>query len=485
MNRLPSLKKNFAMNAVLSLSALVFPILSYPYVSRVLHPYGVGTVSFATSVIAYFNIIAQLGIPTYGIRACAQVRDNREELSRTVHELAMINLATVLAAYAALAACIAMIPRLNGEKALLSLVSISMLLNMAGMEWLFKGLEEYTYIAVRSIAFKAIALAAMFLLIHEQDDYLIYGGISVLAASGSNLVNLIRIPRLISLKPVGNYRPMRHLKMVFIFFAMACATTVYTNLDAVMLGMMKTNEDVGLYDAAVKVKGILVSLVTSLGVVMLPRTSYFVGSGKIEEFWEISKKALNFVILAAAPIVMYFVFFAKEGILFLSGPDFAGSVQPMRIIMPTVLLIGMTNILGIQILVPLGREKEVLYSVIAGALVDLLLNSLLIPRYASSGAAFGTLIAESVVLAFQCFALRKHLKTLFQTVRTGRILLALILATLSVSWAGWWRTGPIGILLVTAVLFFGSYAACLLLMREPIVTEVWGQIRGKFRGIRS
>ena len=117
--------------------------------------------------------------------------------------------------------------------------------------------------------------------------------------------------------------------------------------------------------------------------------------------------------------------------------------------------------------------------------MDLLLNSLLIPRYASSGAAFGTLIAESVVLAAQCFALRKHLKTLFQTVRTWRILLALILAALSVSWAGWWRAGPTGILLVTAVLFFGSYTVCLLLMREPIVTEVWGQIRGKIRGVRS
>lgn len=151
-----------------------------------------------------------------------------------------------------------------------------------------------------------------------------------------------------------------------------------------MLGFMTSDADVGYYNAAVKIKSILVSIVTSLGVVLLPRASYYVEHNLMKEFYRITKKAINFVFLVATPMVIYFIIFAKEGIFFLSGSAYAGSIIPMQIIMPTLLLIGLTNIMGIQILVPLGREKTVLYSEIAGVIVDVILNALLIPRLAST-----------------------------------------------------------------------------------------------------
>ena len=232
----------------------------------------------------------------------------------------------------------------------------------------------------------------MFLLIHEKGDYVVYGIISIFAASASNVLNFINAHKYIGVRPVGNYDLRRHLKPIGVFFAMSCATTVYTNLDTVMLGFMVTDEDVGYYNAAVKIKNILVSIVTSLGTVLLPRASYYIEYGMTEEFKRIGKKALNFVFLIACPMTLYFILFAKEGFFSFLDLRYAEAIIPMQIIMPTLLFIGITNILGIQILVPMGNENIVLYSEIAGAFIDLAINAVLIPRFASAGAAFGTLL---------------------------------------------------------------------------------------------
>ena len=156
---------------------------------------------------------------------------------------------------------------------------------------------------------------------------------------------------------------------------------VYTNLDTVMLGFMTSDETVGYYNAAVRIKSILVSIVTSLGAVLLPRASYYVERGEMDRFRQITRKALNFVFLAAVPMMIYFMVFARQGIFLLSGENYAGAVRPMQWIMPTLLFIGLSNVLGIQILVPLTREKVVLWSLIAGAAVDVVLNVVLIPKY--------------------------------------------------------------------------------------------------------
>ena len=481
INRNKSLKLNFIMNAILTMSSFVFPLITFPYVSRILLPVGTGKVSFATSLISYFSMFAQLGIPTYGIRACAKVRDNREELTRTAHELLAINLVMNAISYAVLILALLFVPRLQEDRTLYIVVSATILLTSIGMEWLYKALEQYTYITIRSIIFKFIALVAMFLLIHEHSDYVIYGAISILAASASNIFNFINVHKYIDMKPVGNYNFKRHFKAVGVFFAMSCATTIYTHLDTVMLGFMKTDEDVGYYNAAVKIKSILVSIVTSLGTVLLPRASYYVEHEMMDEFRCITKKALNFVFLAASPLMIYFILYAKEGIYFLSGSAYESSIVPMQIIMPTLLLIGLTNILGIQILVPLGREKVVLYSEITGAIVDLILNAILIPKFASSGAAIGTLAAEFAVLVVQFSALRKEVSDAFRKISYWKILLGLLCGTICSYWFVQFGFGNFLTLLVTACLFFAAYGIVLLLTKEKLTTEINGQIFKKFK----
>lgn len=472
-----SLKMNFIMNATLTMSSFIFPLITFPYVSRILGPAGTGKVSFATSVISYFALFAQMGIPTYGIRYCAKIRDDKMKLSQAAQEIFTLNLLLTIATYVIFFVMLFTVPQLQKEKTLQIIVSMTMLFNAIGMEWLYKALEQYTYITIRSVVFKLIAVAAMFALVRKEQDYVVYGAISIFAASASNIFNLVHSHRYISFHPVGKLNIRKHLKPVLVFFGMACATTIYVHLDIVMLGLMKTDVDVGYYHAAVKIKSILVSIVTSLGVVLLPRSSYYLEKQLNEEFYEITQKALRFVLLLATPLMIYFILFAKEGIFFLSGNAYEGSIIPMQIIMPTLLFIGMSNITGLQILVPLGKEIVVLYSEITGAVVDLILNLILIPRYASSGAAIGMLAAEIAVWLVQILYLKDDIKKIYKDIHWKTILLGIMVSCLCAIWVKAVNVGNFLTLLISAVLFFMAYGIVLFVTKEPLFREALEMIQ--------
>lgn len=475
----PSIRKNFVMNAILTMSSFIFPLITFPYVSRTLLAEGSGKVTFATSLIAYFTMIAELGIPTYGIRACAQVRDDKKELSKVTQELLIINLTTAAISYALFLICLSVVPKMQAEKTLMLVTSSMILLSSIGMEWLYKSLEKYSYITVRSIIFKLISVIALFFLVRSQEDYVIYGAISVFASNASYVLNFLNARKYVSLKPVGNYNFSRHLKPILIFFAMVCATTIYNQLDAVMLGFLTTDADVGYYNVAVKVKLLLVSIVTSLGTVMLPRVSYYVQRKEFDRFYAVCNKAINFIFVASVPLCMFFMAFADRAVSLLSGPAFAPAVPAMRIVLPTVFLIGLNNILAIQMLVPLGREKTVFYAELVGAAADLVLDLFLIPRYKSAGAAFGTLIAETLVTLICYIALRKKTAESIKNVSYWKIAVSLLSASLPVLWLKAMPWGDFVTLAAGAILFFGVYLAVLYLLKENLSYELIEQYREK------
>ena len=485
MKKQKSIKRNFIYNAILTMSSFIFPLITFPYVSRILGPAGTGRVSFATSLISYFTMFSQLGIPTYGIRTCSKVRNNHVELTRTAHELLAINLIMSVISYTLLALALIFVPALHEDRVLYMVVSSTILLTSIGLEWLYKALEQYRYIAVRSIIFKFIAMAAMFLLVHKQKDYVIYGGIAIFASSASSVFNFINVHKYIDLKPVGNYNLKRHLKPVMVFFAMACATTLYLNMDTLMLGFILTKSDVGIYNAAVKIKSLLVSVVTSLGAVLLPRSSYLIQKKQWKKFRVVSRKALDFVFILSSAFMVYFILYARFGIMLLSGGYFEPSIVPMRIIMPTLVFIGVTNITGIQIMVPLGREKSVLLSEVVGLVINLIINAMLIPNMASTGAAIGTLVAEFSVLVVQYLSLRGEISHAFRAVSYWKIALGLAVGTLSSFWVIFLELSNFMTLALTTLLFFGSYAAVLLVTGEWLVCDLSSQMTKKLMKMRN
>lgn len=474
-----SIKFNFIMNAILTVSSVIFPMITFPYYSRILGAEGTGSIGFAISVVAYFTMIASLGVPTYGIRACAKVRDNKEKLSQTVQELLIINGITTALMYIAFFISLSVVPKFVEQKEVMLMVSISIVLNTMGVQWLYSALEKYSYITLCTLVFKILGIVLMFAFIHKPEDYILYGGISAIASYGSGILNFINMRKYVTFKKTGPYDFKRHIKPILTFFLMASSISIYTNLDKVMLGFMKTNTDVGYYDASVRIKTILVSVVTSLGTVLLPRMSFYIEKGEKEAFNRTLTKAIRFVMVAATGLMVFFILFARESILLLSGNEFLPAVLPMQLLMVTLLLIGLSNITGIQILTPLGEEQKVLISILAGAILDFILNLFLIPRYASTGAAFATVMAELVVLIVQCIYLRDILKGLIKNISFGKILIAVAAAT----------GGALGIqsmvhfsantflqlfiaLALEAVVFFGIYGGLLVLMKEPLVLEI-------------
>ena len=469
------------MNFILTASNFVFPLVTFPYVSRVLGASGNGKIAFIASVASYFSMIASLGIPTYGIRACATVRDDKEKLSKTVHELLIIHSIMTMISLTLFFVSYFLIGRLQREPELMFVNGISLLLNVLGANWLYSALEQYQYITFRSLAFKVISILLMFALVHKRQDYVIYGAISVFAVAGSNVLNFINLRKFVSFKRYKCYHLKQHMKPILVFFAQTVAITVYTNLDTVMLGFMKNDAEVGLYSAAIKVKNILVTLVTSLGTVLLPRLSYYTANGYKEEFKKLTHKAMEIVFVMGMALTGYFVIMAKECIVFISGEEFLGATLAMQIIIPTIIFIGLSNITGIQVLTPLGKEKYVLISVVVGAGIDFVWNLLLIPSMGAAGAAVGTLLAEIAVLLVQWYAIRKVVK--MRLVRVKEIIKIIgISGTMAILL--WIANGTISLpsvlqLMVTAVAYFGSVLLLFVIFRVDIVRTIIGYRKEK------
>ncbi|AND79465.1 flippase [Streptococcus pantholopis] len=473
MNRYHSVRFNFLMNFILTISNFIFPLLTFPYVSRVLGASGVGTVTFATSIISYFSMVGMLGIPTYGIRACAKVRDNEEKLDKTVQEIMLLNALVMLLALVALTIAVATVPKLSQEKLLYLLMSSTLVFNVLGVDWLYKALERYSYITVRSIVFKLLSLILMFLLVKNSGNYVIYGGLTVFAAVGSNLLNFLNLRRIVHLKPMKNLDLKQHLKPTLSFFLLTVSSTIYLNVDTTILGFVKGDTEVGYYSAAVKVKQILVSIVTSLGAVLLPRLSFYFEKKRHEDFKYLVQKALNFVFVVAVPLVVYFIITSKESILFLSGDAFLPAVLPMQLILPTVLFIGLSNLMGMQILVPTNREKLVVLSTVIGAVLDILLNIFLIPLLGASGAAIASTAAELSVALVQLYFLRELVLPMFKNISLAKIAISAGTALLfTLILKGLLSVGTFLMLVCTAFAFFAVYGVLLLLMKEAFTTEM-------------
>jgi flippase wzx len=485
-DNIKSIKFNFIMNFILTVSNFLFPLITFPYVSRVLLPEGTGKVAFALSIVSYFTIFASFGVATYGIRAVAQVRDDKERLSKTMHELLFINIISMTIVYVALAIAILVVPKFAMEKELFWVTSLFILFTIIGIEWLYKGLEKYQYITIRTIIFKIASLFLVFLFVKEKSDYIIFAFISIFAIVGSGVLNLINSRKLINYTLYSEYEFKKHLKPMFVLFLTSMAIAIYTSLDEGLLGLLSSPEQVGYYNAAVRVKGILFTLITSLGVVLLPRLSYYVENHMETEFHEALAKSTNFIIVIAASVVIFFTLFAKETILILAGENYVASIIPLQIVVWALILSAITNILGIQILLPLKKDKQLLFSVLCAATVDVIANFLLVPKLAAVGTALSVIAAELSVLIVQIIILRQYIKILFSGLQLHKIIIALLIA---IACALFVReivvnTSTLIIFLCSSSVFFLAYFIILLLLKEKFIMYVYHTIYTKFIAYR-
>lgn len=430
MQKVSSLRKNAFLNIVYKLSSILFPLITYPYVSRILLADNLGRVSFFTSLTNYMLMIGSLGISTYGIRIVAKTRNNKRELSVVVKELLIINLVVTFIASLFLISSIIFVEKFQKNLLLMFSSLCQILIAPLGMEWLYGGLEQYEYIAKRSITMKIISLIFIFLFVHEKEDYIIYAAILMLGYIGNYICNFVYSKKFIDYSIKQKWKLKRHLKAVLILFASILAINIYTNVDTLMLGFIKGDRAVGLYDVACKGKLVLLSLINAISTVLFPRLSYYLAEKDIVSYNKVLKKSISVIMGIAIPLSIFFVIEAKDVVIFLGGNAYEDATLCMQILMPILIISGFSNITGNQILLPHGKDISYMRAVMTGAIVDIILNLFFMPRYSLHGAAFATLMAEIVQMLLQLWQARVYLKDNVDFVELLKIIFACIISTI-------------------------------------------------------
>ena len=477
-----SIKKNFYYSFVLKVSNVLFPLITFPYVARILSPQSIGSIDFSISIIQYLIIIASLGVPIYGIRESSKLRNSTIELEKTSQEILTINMISTIISYIIFIIIIFSVKGLSSYRDFLLIASINIVSTYLGVEWFFQGIEDFKYITVRNIAIKILALILIFTFVRRPNDVYIYFWITILTTSMGYLTNYIYVKNKYKLFKLSKFTNIKkHVKPILILFAMTLSTSIYINLDKVMLGVIIGDLYVGYYSVANKLVNSFLIIITSLGTVLLPRMSYYFKINDIENGNLLIKKSISFIVMLSLPVIFILIILANPIISIFAGESFNESILTMKIIAPIILFISLSNLIGIQILIANGKEIITLMSTIIGAVINFTLNYFLIPVYLQNGAAFATVVAELSVLVFQVYYGRKYI---FNNIDYKSLMKYITATTISVTVLRL-ITYVIGenftSMIFGGLLFIFSYYGFLLITKEKLVEEFQTTLVNKFR----
>lgn len=415
-----SLFVNYIFSALYTSLNLVFPLITMPYVSRILLAEGVGAVSFAQNIVQYFVLFASLGIPNYGIREIAKVRDDNHKMNGVFTEIFCINFISTLISSICFILVISFIPNIN-NKVLFWASGVSLCFNMFNVDWFYKGIEEYKYITVRSFFIKLISLSAIFVFVRTKEDCVVYALIHSLAEVGNYLFNVLHLRKYVRLN-FEDFFLKPHLTPIVVMLSTQIAVNLYAQVDTTMLGFLSGDVYVGYYSNVIKMVRLIVNLTTTLSVILLPRLSYYLSIGK--------EKELNILVNRALKVIMYLCIPSAVGIFILSpqivrvvlGDNFIPSIPTLRILAFQIVILAVGNLFGSQLLIIYGQEKKLLFSTVLGAITNILLNSFMIRLYQQNGAAIASVVAEFVVMTTQIRLALKYCKVRLDIRFVGKIL---------------------------------------------------------------
>lgn len=405
-----SLKRNAFLNVLRTIMSLFFPLITFPYASRILLPEGIGKVNFSNSIVSYFGVIASLGIGTYGIREAAKLRHDKILLSQFTIELFTLNIISTIIAYVLLFCTIFFVPKFSDYKSLLYICSTTILFTTMGIDWLYGALEEYGYIAFRSVLFQIISIILLFLLVKTKDDYIQYASIGVISSVGANICNIIHARKYLTFNSLRRLNIQQHVKPVLVFFGSTLAISVFTILDTSMLGFLSTNTEVGYYTAATKLIRMVRDMFPAIFTVLSARLSIYAETKEqTNKFNTLIEKMLNFIMLLGFPIIAGLYLLAKPIISILSGTAFLPAVPTMYVMVPVILFSSIAGFLGGSVLNSLNKERLYLQCVITGAIINFSLNFILIKPLGAFGAGTATIITEFLLMSLYIIITRKEI----------------------------------------------------------------------------
>lgn len=479
---MPSLKGNVILNGINTVSSIIFPIITFPYAARVLLPEGIGTINFLNSIIGYIVLFTNLGIPLYAIKEISKFRDNPDKRTQLTIEILLLGFLLSIFGYFAVWILSVIIPEIHEQRSIFFVLSLTILFTTIGVEWFYKALEDFKYITIRALIFRTLAAAALFIFVHSPSDLLIYGFIIVGSTVGNNLINFIHLRKFIKIslykfKLKGIYS---HIKPSIHVFILNLIISLYVSLNPIMLGFLSSEEAVGYFTAGNKISHIGLTLISSVSTVLLPRSAYLLEKGETQQYSNIINKTLTFTQFISYPCTIGLIVLSIPITYLFCGAEYSPSIPVLILTAPVIIFISLTNIMGIQVLFPKNKIKLVIYSVTGGAVLNVILNFILIPKIEATGAAISTLVAEFGVLVLQLILGKKYFPFNLKNIINFKYLLyALIMGLiifLSISWMSeYWLMVLAGVSIGVLI-----YSVFLFVMKDYFFGEILSIIRKKF-----
>lgn len=403
-----SLKKNFIYNAILTMSGYIFPLMVYPYVSRVLGVANIGACNFVDSIVEYFTILSMMGMNTIGIREIAKCKNDQQKLDNVFSQLFSLNTLTTITAIIILIIATNIVPKFAPYKDLLYIGVGKLFFNYMLINWFFQGLENFKYIAARTIFVKILFVISVFLFVKTETDVKLYYFLVALTWAGNGIINFIYAKKYVSF----NFTLKINKAIIGSFFILGVywfMNSMYTTLNVAFLGFATNDIEVGYYTTANKLLTVIMTMFTALTSVMVPRVSVALKSNDNSEAKALIRKAINALMLFAIPLIFFVFPFSQELIYLMSGKGYEGATTPLQIMTPLFFLVGYDQIIVLQTLLPMGKDKDILRNSILAASVGIISNIFLTLNFGKNGSAIVLILAELSILLSSQFCVTKYL----------------------------------------------------------------------------
>ena len=482
MSEQPSLKKNIAISTVYQVLLIILPIITAPYVARVLGPDQSGIYDYTNSIQTYFAMFAARGTASYGAREIARVRDDAALRSKLFWEIELMTVMTSAVCIIVWFIFIAFTPQ---YKVIYLVLTMGLFSTMFDISWFFAGMEQFKYTVTNDAACKLIGVVLMFLFVKKQEDLLLYIIIITASTMIGNLSMWLYVPRFTQKVDFKTLKFGRHFRETLIYFIPSIATSVYTVLDRTLIGVITKNKaENGFYHYTMQIVNMMKALTfSSLNMVLGSRIAYLFAEEKYDEIKVRIRDSINYILFMGIGICFGLSGVAKRFVPVFLGPGYDRVIIMLMLMSPIVVIIGVSNCLGSQYYTPSGNRKLSAKFIIIGALVNLVLNLILIPRYWGYGAIAASLIAEMVITVLYLKFCKGYL-TVDTIVREGSRKLAAGIAMFAViRIIDRFIASDIIALLIEVAVGFSVYCIMIVLLRDTFITEiVMGKILKKNRG---
>jgi O-antigen/teichoic acid export membrane protein len=474
-----SVKVNYILNLINTGTQMLFPLITFPYVCRVIEADGIGQINFFQSIISYISLFTCLGIPMYAIREIARDRSDVVQMNRTAMEILLLHSMLTLVGYAIVAILCLTVPQIQVNIPLFLILSLTIFFTAIGCEWFYQGIEDFKYITIRGLIIKTVSVVLLFIFVKSKTDLLYYGCYTVFGVLGGNIFNFFRLRKYIHRENIifSELHIKRHVKPVLKVFSFSVVTSIYLQLNTVLLGFLKNALAVGYFAAATKVMQMLLTMSACLGSVMMPRASHLIAENKEDEFNRLIQKSYDFTLAIALPMTIGLIFCAPSLITALCGVKFEHSILPSQIIAPIILMVAISNVFGIQVLFPKGKINIVTLCCGIGAVADLILNLCLIPFFSYIGTSIAYLGAEVATTVSMYFIGRRYIPIIYfkkshLTYALGCIVMAFALYGLSLL-----QLPTLTILLLQGCCGVLAYFIILCICKDEMLVQILSKIK--------